>query len=63
MIASVSDLLPEDLKDGDLVDRMRQSLGPDYSVAFRYQIRFAGLVFLGTEFVVDAPTVETTSDE
>ncbi|WP_052261297.1 DUF389 domain-containing protein [Ruegeria sp. ANG-S4] len=62
-VASVSELLPDHLKDGRLVDRMRGVLGSDYAVAFRYQIRFAGLIFLGSEFVVDAPKVEETSDE
>lgn len=61
-IATVSNLLPDELKDKSLTDRMRAVLGPEYAVAFRYQTRFAGLVFLGTEFVVDAPNTEETTD-
>ena len=62
-IASSADLIPEELKNKALPDKMRGVLGPDYAVAFRYQTRFAGLVFLGTELVIDAPKTEETLDE
>lgn len=62
-LASVSDLLPETLRNESIVDRMRVALGPEFAVAFRYQIRFAGLVILGTEFIIDAPKVEDVTEE
>ncbi len=62
-LASISDLLPDELKDRSLADRMREVLGNDYAVAFRYQTRFAGLVFLATEFVIEAPKTEETVEE
>ena len=62
-IGSTSDLLPEDLKDGDLVNLMETALGSDFAVAFRYQTRLAGLVFLGNEFVTDAPTPSETENQ
>lgn len=57
-IASVSDLLPASLKDGGLIDSIRAVLGEEYAIAFRYQIRFGGLFFLKTDFVIDAPSTE-----
>lgn len=62
-IASVSDLLPAHLKEGGLMARFRDVLGEDYAVAFRYQTRLAGLVFLDNEFIVEAPDAEDISDE
>ena len=62
-IGSISDLLPERLKQGGLVDLMKDVLGEDYAVAFRYQTRLAGLVYLRSEIVVDAPNTEETTDQ
>lgn len=62
-IGSIADLLPERLKDGGLTDLLQDVLGDDYAVAFRYQTRLAGLVFLGTDFLVDAPSVDETMDD
>ena len=62
-IGSISDLLPERLKQGGLVDLMKDVLGDDYAVAFRYQTRLAGLVYLRSEIVVDAPNTEETTDQ
>lgn len=62
-VTSAANLLPEKLKDNRLSDESRRVLGPDFAIAFRYQIRFAGLVFLGSDFVVDAPKVEDITDK
>ena len=61
-IGSISDLLPERLKEGGLTGRLHDVLGDDYAVAFRYQTRLAGLVFLKSEFIIDAPSTEETTD-
>lgn len=61
-VASIADLLPDHLKDQQLPDRFRAVLGPDYAVAFRFQTRLAGLVFLSTEFVIDAPSPDETDE-
>ncbi|MEM7075503.1 MAG: DUF389 domain-containing protein [Pseudomonadota bacterium] len=62
-VAPIAELLPDELKDKTLANRMRGVLGPNYALAFRYQTRIAGLVFLDTEFVVDAPKTEETTDD
>lgn len=62
-VASVSDLLPAHLKEGGLIPRLRTVLGQDYAVAFRYQTRLAGLVFLETELKVDAPSTEEVTEK
>jgi uncharacterized hydrophobic protein (TIGR00271 family) len=62
-LAATDDLLPKHLKSGGLVDRLRAVLGPEYAVAFRYQSRFAGLVILRTEYVIEAPKPEDTTDK
>lgn len=62
-VGSISDLLPERLKRGGLVDRMREVLGPEYAVAFRYQTRLAGLVYLRFEVITDAPNTAETTDQ
>lgn len=59
---SISDQLPEHLKDGSLTDNFRAILGAEYAVAFRYQTRLAGLVFLSTEFTIDAPSPDETTE-
>lgn len=62
-IGSIADLMPEKLKNRDLLNVLEGILGRDYEVAIRYQTRIAGIVDLGTERAKPAPTVEEVVGE
>ncbi|MEP1200769.1 DUF389 domain-containing protein [Tateyamaria sp.] len=55
-IATISDLLPQHLKDGQIKKVLKEILGPDYNVTVRYQTRLAGALELATDKVAPAPS-------
>ncbi|MEM1314722.1 MAG: DUF389 domain-containing protein [Pseudomonadota bacterium] len=54
-IAAPSDLLPESLSGPALRERLRSVLGDRFNVALRFNLRYSGLVNLGTGFEAEAP--------
>ncbi|MEO9572684.1 MAG: DUF389 domain-containing protein [Tateyamaria sp.] len=62
LIATVSDLLPQHLKDRQIRTVLKEILGPDYVVAVRYQTRIAGKLELATDKVTTAPSPDKPKD-
>lgn len=63
-LASVADLIPEELEERNLRRRLQAALSSDYDVGFRFQIRFAGRIDLKSGQTTDAlPVEETLEDE
>ena len=62
-LASVSDLLPQELTQRPIRKEIETILGEGYSVAVRFQIRFAGLVTSGSDLIMEAPSVEDLTEE
>lgn len=62
-VASVHDLLPEELKEARLLADIRAIVGYDHAIAFRYQTRIAGRFDVMSPIVEEAPDIEETLQE
>jgi uncharacterized hydrophobic protein (TIGR00271 family) len=61
-VASIADLLPQDLKRESLKDLVLDRFGPGYRVIIRYSTRISGAVALGSDEILPAPAPDASGE-